>query len=197
MECMPAACKGYCVIFRALGVEGCALVEHVAQHLVARADQRQRPRRGDAQVVHGFAGNELAHAAPHDRPAIRHAAVWRLARALSMLTEVCCALLCYEFKDMAERRHLSSPSGCTVSPAACLDASPLNEASSFLLQTDNSKQSQKSGIVQGPGTEACHERPGRPENTLSCSSYGTPSGPTAWPRLMALPSPSCPAHCDR
>ena len=75
------------MLLRASGGEGCALVEHVAQHLVARPDQRQRPRRGDAQAVHGFAGDELAHAAAHDRPAVRHAAVWRLAGALRMSTE--------------------------------------------------------------------------------------------------------------
>ena len=93
MKYTPAAvCKGFGVLVKAQGGEGCSLVEHVAQHLVACPDKRQRPRRRNAQVVHGFTCYEFTHAAAHDRPAVCHAAVWCLASALNMLLEVCYSL---------------------------------------------------------------------------------------------------------
>ena len=61
-----------------------AVVEHVADHLVARAHQAQRARRRHAQVMHGFAAREFAQRRAQHRAAIGGARVGRAARALEL-----------------------------------------------------------------------------------------------------------------
>jgi hypothetical protein len=63
---------------------GVAVVEHVADHLVARDDQRQGPGGGDAQVGHRLAAEVLPQRRPQHRPAVGTAGVGRGPRPLQL-----------------------------------------------------------------------------------------------------------------
>ena len=61
-----------------------ASVENVAHDLVARADEREGPRRRHAEVVHRLAAQKLADARPHHGAAVGRARVRRRPRALEL-----------------------------------------------------------------------------------------------------------------
>ncbi len=60
------------------------VVKHVAHDLIAGQRQRQRPRGGHAEMVHGFAAQELADRRPQHGVAVRGARVRRGASALEL-----------------------------------------------------------------------------------------------------------------
>ena len=94
-----------------------AVVEHVADHVLAGRDERERARRRHAQMVHGLAAEKLAHRRAHHGAAVGRPRVRRRPRAFELqLPALAARVDHFAERDGAAVAELTGP-GAELMPA--------------------------------------------------------------------------------